>query len=205
MNTDLSNRLPVLAGEIADLHRQVEGHTREAAKKALKAGAVLTEAKNLVGHGGWIDWLTDAGERTAQRYMRLHNCALNSDTVSDLGGIGAALKWLVPVRLPRKGEMLIASADDFAPGGDDLMGFVWPHGSGYHVAMLDLRPEWPHMKKTKRAIVPTKEVGEPPIWLTLWLSCDWRCTDLSFQTVGDRDHVKAFLPMIEGFEAEGGA
>ena len=198
-----NNRLPVLAGEVANLHGQVEQHSREAARKALQIGGMLTEAKSLVDHGGWADWLESAGigDRMAQRYMRLHRFALNSDTVSDLGGIGAALKWLSPLRLPKKGEILIASADDFAPGGDDLMGFVWPHGRGYHVAMLDLRPEWPHMKKTNKAIRLIPEVGEAPVWLTLWLSCDWRCADLSFCLTRGDAHIKDMVSMVSTFDS----
>lgn len=198
-----NNRLPIIASEVAGLHSAIEVHAREGAKKALLAGKMLTEAKALAGHGNWSNWLAGTGvaERTAQRYMRLHRFALNSDTVSDLGGIGAALKWLAPVRLPKRGEILIASADDFAPGGDDLMGFVWPHGRGYHVAMLDLRPEWPHMKKTNKAIRLIPEVGEAPIWLTLWLSCDWRCADLSFCLTRDDAHVKDMVSMVSTFDS----
>lgn len=90
------NRLSDLAGRVADLHREIEGHQPDAARKALDAGEALCGTKDLAGHGNWSEWLagTGIGERSAQRYMRMHRYALNSDTVSDLGGIGATLEWL---------------------------------------------------------------------------------------------------------------
>lgn len=201
------NALATWASDIAALHAEIEDHNREAADKAIKAGKLLAEAKKIAGHGNWADWLAsiDIGERTAQRYMQLHRYGLKSDTVTDLGGIGAALQWLQPVKLPKKGQVLLAFADEFAPDGHDLMGFVWPHGNGFHVATLDLRPEWPLHTKTKRAIRPDTGAGELPIWLTLWMACDWRCCDLTFQMVSDKLEVAAFPAMLADLAMGGGS
>jgi hypothetical protein len=91
-----SNRLPILQGQIADLHREVLHHTATAAEKAIAAGAALVEAKALCGHGAWGAWLKETGipERSAQRYMALHRAGLKSATVADLGGIAAAERFL---------------------------------------------------------------------------------------------------------------
>ncbi|MEI4471502.1 DUF3102 domain-containing protein [Frigidibacter sp. MR17.24] len=193
------NALAGMAAEIAMLHRDIEGHHKQAAKAALAAGEKLAAAKAQVGHGNWAAWLSETGlgERTAQRYMKLHRHALNSDTVTDLGGIAAALSWLAPAKLPSAGSLLLLSADGFEPDGEDLIGFVWPHGRGHHVAMLDLRPEWPRCVMTKAAML-----DERAVWLTLWVSCDWRCSELSFETVSDKAHTATFTAMVENLRAE---
>ena len=83
----MSNRLPIIQAEVAALHKQIKEHVRSAADKALIAGAALSEAKALVGHGNWAAWLAESriSERSAQRYMRLHRSGLKSATVADLG------------------------------------------------------------------------------------------------------------------------
>lgn len=81
-----SNRLPVLAAEIADHHSVARGATREAIRHAIKAGRRLAEAKALVGHGGWLAWLQanvpGISVRTVQRYLAAAHRAGENDTVS---------------------------------------------------------------------------------------------------------------------------
>lgn len=91
-----SNRLPVLAAEIRRAHADVQDAARTAAERAIEAGERLIEAKELVPHGGWLPFLADTGipERTAQRYMRIAAARLKYDTVSDLGGIVPALRFI---------------------------------------------------------------------------------------------------------------
>ena len=91
-----SNRLAVLAAVIAEAHREAVELARDSIKRAMDAGAALVEAKALAGHGGWLPFLERAGiaERTAQRYMRLASSGLEPDTVSDLGGVVGALRFL---------------------------------------------------------------------------------------------------------------
>jgi hypothetical protein len=91
-----SNRLPVLQAQIVEMHKAVGRFQREAASAAIGAGKMLVEAKGLCGHGEWLPWLKAAGihERTARRYMALAASNLKSDTVSDLGGITPALRFL---------------------------------------------------------------------------------------------------------------
>src|SRR5919199_137181 len=79
------NRLPALAGEIEAAHRRCKAGVREALDAALAAGRALIEAKELVPHGQWQDWLNanvpEVSVRTAQRYMRAAEKA-KSDSVS---------------------------------------------------------------------------------------------------------------------------
>lgn len=107
----MSNRLPVLAADIRRAHNAAQTAATLAAGKAIEAGHALAEAKALVGHGGWLHFIADAGvpERTAQRYMTLARSGLKSDTVSDLGGITGALRL---IRLRQRGIDLLNKAAD---------------------------------------------------------------------------------------------
>jgi hypothetical protein len=65
----------------------------KAAESALEAGRLLIEAKELVQHGEWEDWLAENvhfSERTARRYMQLFRSGLKPATVAVLGIRGAA-------------------------------------------------------------------------------------------------------------------
>jgi hypothetical protein len=69
-----SNRLPILAASINDHVAAAEAATRRGLEHAIAAGLLLLEAKELVGHGGWLAWLQAncrLGQRQAQTYMRL--------------------------------------------------------------------------------------------------------------------------------------
>ena len=81
-----SNRLPVLAGEIADSHERATNAGRAFVEHAIEAGRRLAEAKAMVPHGQWREWLAanvpSLNERTAQRYMKAAKAAGKSDTVS---------------------------------------------------------------------------------------------------------------------------
>lgn len=69
-----ANHLPVLAEEIQAAHEACRRSIKSAVEHAIEAGRCLTEAKLLVQHGGWEDWLQAnvpaISVRTAQRYMR---------------------------------------------------------------------------------------------------------------------------------------
>lgn len=71
--TDLVH-LDSLANQINEAHIRVSEHAHAAAEFAMKAGALLVEAKSRVDHGGWLPWLEkncQFAERTAQGYMRI--------------------------------------------------------------------------------------------------------------------------------------
>ena len=94
-NTSMSNRLPVLVLDIKKALAESIAATTTAVVKALEVGHALVEAKGLVPHGGWLPLpRLPVHERTAQRYMLVAESNLESDTVSDLGGITSALRLL---------------------------------------------------------------------------------------------------------------
>ncbi|MGR3804813.1 DUF3102 domain-containing protein [Marinibacterium profundimaris] len=113
----MSNRLPAIAADLADLHSEIQTHNVAAAEKAIAAGRLLTEAKALAGHGTWLPFLAEAGipDRTAQNYMRLWRSGLNAPLVADLGGIRAALSFLAKWRMPGLEEALYISIGDKRP------------------------------------------------------------------------------------------
>jgi hypothetical protein len=90
MNALATNRLNEIAETVKAEHAQFESALRESMARAVKIGALLTEAKELVKHGEWGKWLEDHctfSERTAQNYMRIYNKypqLVQSATVADL-------------------------------------------------------------------------------------------------------------------------
>jgi uncharacterized protein (DUF2235 family) len=90
-----SNRLPIIEAQIKIEHDAHLSAVRTSIEHAIKAGALLEEAKGLLKHGQWLPWLSDhcgLSDRTAQRYMRLARNA-KSATMADLG-IAAADRLL---------------------------------------------------------------------------------------------------------------
>jgi hypothetical protein len=82
------NRLPELAHAITAALESHRKHAFEAAEYALETGKLLAEAKLLVKHGQWANWLRDnfsLSERSAQRYMQLFKSGLKAPQVADLG------------------------------------------------------------------------------------------------------------------------
>jgi hypothetical protein len=68
------NGLQILAEGINREHALVESHLQGAVSHAIRAGALLAEAKEKIPHGEWLPWLAKncaIRERTAQTYMRL--------------------------------------------------------------------------------------------------------------------------------------
>lgn len=75
--------------------RTIETVTREIlklkenfAQSVMDIGARLNEAKGMMEHGAWLDWLENNvqfSERTAQNFMRLANEWTNPQALADLG------------------------------------------------------------------------------------------------------------------------
>lgn len=90
------NRLTTLAREIRKLHDSTESLGRiardkcnEAVAEALLLGHALAEAKEIVGHGGWLNWLKEncpkLSHTTAWRFMRLANYSRGNDLENSAG------------------------------------------------------------------------------------------------------------------------
>lgn len=66
--------LTKLAGHIQHLHQQCIAAARKTVDHAIAVGELLLQAKALVGHGAWLQWVEDnckISESTTRRYMRL--------------------------------------------------------------------------------------------------------------------------------------
>lgn len=94
-----------LIDEINRQHKTVEEAAARTLEHAIECGRLLTIAKDRVGHGEWLRWLSDnfdGSDRTARDYMRLHEHAdqlggANRQRAADLS-IRAALRELAPPR-----------------------------------------------------------------------------------------------------------
>lgn len=73
--------------ELNRLHGQIEGKLRSTVEDAIRAGEILTQVKERVGHGEFLQWVrknAEFEERTAQRYMQLFVYRDKCVSVSDL-------------------------------------------------------------------------------------------------------------------------
>lgn len=87
--------LTELAGRIDAAVHDAEQHARSAVDAAQCAGRLLIEAKSLVPHGQWAQWLGEncaVAPRTAQAYMRLQK------RMSELPAREAQRVALLPLR-----------------------------------------------------------------------------------------------------------
>ena len=87
------NALPTLAASIRAAHANVKASALQAAEQALEVGRLLNEARALIPHGAWAEWLKQHvgfSERSARRYMQIARAGFNSATVADLGIRAAA-------------------------------------------------------------------------------------------------------------------
>src|SRR5439155_23594016 len=101
-------RLAELAQQIDDAHGRVLVAIHAGLVHARIAGGALCEAKELVGHGGWLNWVklnVHFSERTARNYMTIFRrwveieALLNRQPVADLG-LREVLKLLAGDRPP---------------------------------------------------------------------------------------------------------
>jgi hypothetical protein len=94
--SDLSNWQCAAADDIGSLVAAADKALELSVEKTLEAGRRLVLAKEECPHGTWLAFLARAGvpERKAQRMMTLARSGLETDTVSDLGGVTGALEFL---------------------------------------------------------------------------------------------------------------
>lgn len=102
-------RLSKLGLKIEKAHNAVLGHIRTTVEHAIKAGALLSEAKKIVPHGGWQEWLdknTSLEARQAQRYMKVFDGreALPKTTSKSYLTLTEALELLDPEEEDEKEE-----------------------------------------------------------------------------------------------------
>lgn len=190
MTTTSSNRLPILAGDIRRAHADVQEAAKTAAERAIAAGHLLLEAKELVGHGEWLPWLRNhcaLAERTAQLYMRLAKSGATPEAIADLG-MNAAAKAIY-LQMP----------DPFAETPEPEMAewiayAVWQAKEGRHPQHTTHHCEWLKRNGWASPSEWMSEVGDrlrkswtmKPMpaevrksWLTYWAeNCDRSSADL---------------------------
>jgi hypothetical protein len=147
-----------LAKVIRAEHSTVVSAISSAVRHALAAGRALIEAKNLVAHGGWRQFLRDCdlGHRQAERYAqlaRLYDANPSSGTDSDLVGLSiqAAIKKLSPPK-PLGGTRERRSSPTLA-AQEKLNSLDWADASpaelarfvgavGWQPLMENMPPDW---------------------------------------------------------------
>lgn len=181
-----SNSLTVLADRIKDVIGASVAAEKTAIEKALEAGHLLDEARVACNHGDWLPFLHRAGmpERKAQRYMRLAKSGLKSDTVSDLGGIKAALKWAEGLRLPGPNELLLVSLNGFT-SVSERWAAVWHDGVGHKFASFNPESGW-FDELTRPLISPAYVL--PAVFASL----DNRHSEMSFRIVEEDFEFPSF-------------
>lgn len=138
-NTARSNSgLPELATRAQSLHGEIVATRKRGLSLAMDAGDVLINAKELVPHGGWSDWLASVGinARTAQLYMQVSRGRddLKSATVA---GLREAAEWLaerakveeIVRRVDTAGDESVC-IDCRVAGGGCLLVTFWRRKSG---------------------------------------------------------------------------
>lgn len=73
--------------EINTLHSNIEGKLKSTVQDAIKLGKLLTNVKQELPHGTFLNWINDNcnfSDRNAERYMKLHNYKSKIDIVSNL-------------------------------------------------------------------------------------------------------------------------
>jgi hypothetical protein len=192
----LSNSLTVLAHGVRTAMNVSVSAEKTAIQAALEAGRLLSQAKAECPHGEWLNFLAGAGvpERKAQRYMKLAWSGLKSDTVSDLGGIKATLRWMDGLRLPDPGECLIVSLDNCAQGIRKPLAIAWPEEIGMKFAVFNPLPGESFVDLLTKPIVRTEYVL-PAIYAAL----NNRFREMSFHIVPhDMTTVEMFEELASG-------
>lgn len=98
------DELQSLGTAIRDGHRRVRGHGLNFYAASLEVGEKLRQAKKVVPHGQWADWVEqtcDVKPRQARRYMTLARSGTTAEGIVEAGGIRA---------------LLMATASKTAPG-----------------------------------------------------------------------------------------
>ena len=75
------------AVELNRLHGEIETSLRTTVEYAIRAGAILSNVKEKVGHGDFLPWLkanVRFTDKTAESYMKLHRHSNKIESVSNL-------------------------------------------------------------------------------------------------------------------------
>lgn len=194
-----------LADKVKEAATASAAAERTSIEKALEAGAYLVEAKDGCQHGEWLPFLKRAGlhERRARRLMQLHRSGLDRTSVSDLGGIKAALDWSSSIRLPSPSEVLLVDTGPLENLERYPHAYVRSVAGGYHITMFDLNEASPHAKFTDKPVSGVRNV-----LLSLYRLLDFRIPEMRFHILDMRREFDDLLqmPRVRKFiDGNGGA
>jgi hypothetical protein len=103
------------AAALAEHANAIRALRKRAAADVIEIGRRLTEAKAIAGHGNWLPWLEREfgwDERTARRFISVHDLSLKSDNLSDLGLPVSGLYLLAAASTPEEARAeVIESAE----------------------------------------------------------------------------------------------
>lgn len=163
---ELTNSQAAAAETVRALVAESDAAAIASIEKALEAGRLLVDAKEAAPHGTWLPFLQRAGvpERKAQRLMTLARSGLKSDTVSEMGGITAALKFLSRRKLPKAGASLEIVAKH--GGRISAIGAVWPsvENAGFYYCAAMQHPADPENGGSSHVVWTRRPVRGEPIF-----------------------------------------
>lgn len=139
---NISKELMELAEHIRPAREAFAEADKRRIESALEAGRLLCQAKDDCPHQQWLAFLTLAGiyEQQARELMQLARAGLTAHVVSEIGGIDAALAYLVKARLPEPGECLTVGRIGW-PEKNTPFAIIKPnaaHPGYYDVAIADM-------------------------------------------------------------------
>ena len=86
--------LEELLADAIQLHAREQRSRLDVIRDALVLGEVLTKARNLTGHGYWLDWLKQTGipRQRAHERMQLWALGMTAEQVQEAGDIRQVLR-----------------------------------------------------------------------------------------------------------------
>ena len=106
--------------ELNDLHQQIEGKLRSTVQDAIRAGELLTQAKDSLPHGGFLPWIEKNcvfKRLTAERYMNLYEYKSKLITVNNLPDAYNQVKQLESVKKQTENQKAFKRVQEYAKSG----------------------------------------------------------------------------------------
>jgi hypothetical protein len=135
--------LTELASRINAAHDACLSSAQDAVTRAIEVGRLLTEAKDKVEHGGWVEANCSFGIREAQRYMRVfrQRDRIEEEMRHGVSHLGSLRDLVVMLTCPREMDDLLQADSERPPESRP-----WTAFDGLeHVqkAMLRIAERWP--------------------------------------------------------------
>ena len=103
-----------------DLHQQIEGKLRSTVQDAIRAGELLTQAKDDLPHGAFLPWIDKNcmfGDKTAERYMKVFEHKGKIVTVSNLPEAYRQVKQIESVKKQTENQKAFKRVQEYVKSG----------------------------------------------------------------------------------------